>query len=164
MGLLGRSGSIVPMLDLASDRLAAHDDRESSPSAHLEIRRSFPADPPSVPIAIPLSPLPVTAQALPSASTMSSSYFSTPNYRREQGKLVDFADKAIHGAKEVLVSHSWGPIVVLGAFLELPTRSWAPLTASAPHRSPNDDHLADGTARAGPAARRDPRGDRKSVV
>ncbi|KAK4698916.1 cyclopropane-fatty-acyl-phospholipid synthase, partial [Phenoliferia sp. Uapishka_3] len=44
---------------------------------------------------------------------MSSSYFSTPNYRREQGKLVDFADKAIHGAKELLVSNSWGPIVVL---------------------------------------------------
>ncbi|KAM0751461.1 cyclopropane-fatty-acyl-phospholipid synthase [Meredithblackwellia eburnea MCA 4105] len=45
---------------------------------------------------------------------MSSSYFATPNYREaSKGKLVDIADKAIHGLKEAFVSKSWGPMVVL---------------------------------------------------
>ncbi|KAL8279229.1 hypothetical protein RQP46_008266 [Phenoliferia psychrophenolica] len=43
---------------------------------------------------------------------MSSSYFSTPNYKAEQGKIADLVDKLGHGVKEILVSKSWGPIVV----------------------------------------------------
>lgn len=45
---------------------------------------------------------------------MSSSYFSTPNYKAEQGKIADLVDKLGHGVKEILVSKSWGPIVVAG--------------------------------------------------
>jgi hypothetical protein len=45
----------------------------------------------------------------------SSSYFTTPNYKVNQDrKLVQLADKAIHFSKELLVSTSWQPLVVLG--------------------------------------------------
>ncbi|KAK4046516.1 hypothetical protein OIO90_006545 [Microbotryomycetes sp. JL221] len=41
-----------------------------------------------------------------------SSYFSTPNYK-EAGKLAGAADRLVNGSKELLLSKSWGPLVVL---------------------------------------------------
>lgn len=41
-----------------------------------------------------------------------SSYFSTPNYK-ENGKIASLADKVMNGSKEMLLSKSWGPLVVL---------------------------------------------------
>lgn len=47
---------------------------------------------------------------------MSSDYLNTPNYKpnEDASKLVQIADRAIHYAKETVVSNSWGPLVVLG--------------------------------------------------
>lgn len=42
-----------------------------------------------------------------------SSYFSTPNYNKENGKLAGLADSLVNGSKELLLSKSWGPLVVL---------------------------------------------------
>ncbi|KAI5481275.1 hypothetical protein MNV49_004897 [Pseudohyphozyma bogoriensis] len=44
---------------------------------------------------------------------MSSSYFATPNYKEGKGKLISAVDRVVHGAKELVVSNSWGPMVVL---------------------------------------------------
>ncbi|SCV74620.1 BQ2448_7649 [Microbotryum intermedium] len=43
---------------------------------------------------------------------MASSYLSTKNYR-EQGKLVSFADRLVNGGKDMLLSKSWTPLVVV---------------------------------------------------
>ncbi|SGY84757.1 BQ5605_C009g05718 [Microbotryum silenes-dioicae] len=43
---------------------------------------------------------------------MASSYLSTKNYR-EQGKLVSLADRFVNGGKDMLLSKSWTPLVVI---------------------------------------------------
>lgn len=48
-----------------------------------------------------------------------SSYFSTPNYNKENGKLAGLADSLVNGSKELLVSKSWGPLVVLARWVML---------------------------------------------
>ncbi|KAM0789871.1 hypothetical protein ACM66B_006717 [Microbotryomycetes sp. NB124-2] len=41
-----------------------------------------------------------------------SSYFSTPNYK-ESSKLASAADRLVNGSKELLLSKSWAPLVLL---------------------------------------------------
>lgn len=43
---------------------------------------------------------------------MSSSYFKTANYK-ENGQIAGLADRLVNGGKELMLTKSWGPLVIL---------------------------------------------------
>ena len=46
---------------------------------------------------------------------MSSSYFKTANYK-ENGQIAGLADRFVNGGKELLLTKSWGPLVILARY------------------------------------------------